>query len=752
MNSEEPAIDPSPFILDFLPYDIITKIFSYLEQKDCLTCMSVNRQWDNQVPQYTKNNWKTITISTRNVNIILDNNSGNILYAASGSRLSRCLGKHVKSITFQSIHEEENNGEGRELFILMQKLVDLGCDNVESLVFKGCIVNNLKLFVGLLWRMGSSRLTYLIVEDHEPLVPFFHVLQACPKLQYFKYRPYYVFYEMDYPEIAIPLPKEEEILIPATTALQLQQQPAIPTTFHNLVYLHITSVINEGYNPEKILPKCPNLQFYIGLNGSTADIHLSSSGTSYRHNFVHLGNLMSWCPKLIYVVSDGAYDPYQDHTVGLPSKVTSIAQIKKNDQQQDDESSKKQSFYHLETSEHQDYDQIVQLLHKVQDSLEYLKLSVTDIDADFRSSTVSDWSSVFRSLQLPQLRTLICNDIKYDTKSLMLLLNTCATTIQHLELQQQLYYPTLHRSTVELLNKPFPHLSYIKLCKFSFSDEHDVIALLSKLPSLEKLIICESSIGLTELAAAYMKNLKHLELWDVDAPQQPAIPVGEEDMTEEVVDARLLPVITPSFFESLVSRPCYESKLETIIMSTLPSMFSYDLLFSMMKQPNLKRLHVRFFGTLFDTRDDDKKQATLDFIQKLYDHRSTVITTSAIEDILFYNVYDIPYTLWDLLGDMPRLKKLEIKYPPVVYTKDPQVVNISGILQLLRKSSKNNQLETIRLREAASVDESLQYILDPFIRGEKEIADFMIRSDSAKKSCDLYVQNTTITCIHSNNK
>ena len=50
------------FILD-LPFDIVTMIFSYLDQKDCLRCMGVSRTWNKHIPQYSRSIWKSVRFS-----------------------------------------------------------------------------------------------------------------------------------------------------------------------------------------------------------------------------------------------------------------------------------------------------------------------------------------------------------------------------------------------------------------------------------------------------------------------------------------------------------------------------------------------------------------------------------------------------------------------------------------------------------------------------------------------------------------
>ena len=103
-----------------LPFDIVTNIFKYINQHDCLTLMSCCRLFLNQIPQYTVNNWKTIRLSKNNNSNMLMNIDDNLCFA-------RCLGSHVKKIEFNNFDID------RDVYTMMQLLFDWGCNKVESL-------------------------------------------------------------------------------------------------------------------------------------------------------------------------------------------------------------------------------------------------------------------------------------------------------------------------------------------------------------------------------------------------------------------------------------------------------------------------------------------------------------------------------------------------------------------------------------------------------------------------------------------
>ena len=91
-------------------YDIISNIFSYFDQQDCLNCMETCREWYDLIPQYTEANWKIVDFVGNGIS----------------QRQERNLGKHVKHASFELVSE---------CFLpkMMQQLLDCGCTEIESL-------------------------------------------------------------------------------------------------------------------------------------------------------------------------------------------------------------------------------------------------------------------------------------------------------------------------------------------------------------------------------------------------------------------------------------------------------------------------------------------------------------------------------------------------------------------------------------------------------------------------------------------
>ena len=96
-----------------LPFDIIAAIFSFLDQQECINCMAVNRSWFHQVPMYTRYIWKHVRLSENDIRM-------------PNYRREQCM-RYVRSVQLDSFREME------ELYIIMNKLITWGCDEIESL-------------------------------------------------------------------------------------------------------------------------------------------------------------------------------------------------------------------------------------------------------------------------------------------------------------------------------------------------------------------------------------------------------------------------------------------------------------------------------------------------------------------------------------------------------------------------------------------------------------------------------------------
>ncbi|KAI9251001.1 hypothetical protein BDA99DRAFT_206414 [Phascolomyces articulosus] len=104
-------------LLGTLPYDVVTMVFAFLNQNDCLNCMALNREWYNLVPDCSKSVWKTVVFCGRDIHI------------QPHSRRAQCLGKHVRHIQLDMTLDEQED----IFYELVKKLLDWGCNEIESL-------------------------------------------------------------------------------------------------------------------------------------------------------------------------------------------------------------------------------------------------------------------------------------------------------------------------------------------------------------------------------------------------------------------------------------------------------------------------------------------------------------------------------------------------------------------------------------------------------------------------------------------
>ena len=106
-------------ILNVFPFDVITNIFSYVAQEECLTAMAVCRNWYDRVPVYSETLWKTLKLGGSDMLMI-------------NKRLGRCLEGHVKDV-FICFKEDDKENDGKKLCGMMQFLLDHRCNEIESI-------------------------------------------------------------------------------------------------------------------------------------------------------------------------------------------------------------------------------------------------------------------------------------------------------------------------------------------------------------------------------------------------------------------------------------------------------------------------------------------------------------------------------------------------------------------------------------------------------------------------------------------
>ncbi|KAI8136870.1 hypothetical protein BJV82DRAFT_584149 [Fennellomyces sp. T-0311] len=91
-----------------LPSDIVLEVFSYLTQADVVECMLVSRKWQSDVPKFTIDLWRQITVSRAS-------------WPKTNDRMLRCLGMHVKEVFIDNFNTKD----------VLAKLKEHGCQLVQ---------------------------------------------------------------------------------------------------------------------------------------------------------------------------------------------------------------------------------------------------------------------------------------------------------------------------------------------------------------------------------------------------------------------------------------------------------------------------------------------------------------------------------------------------------------------------------------------------------------------------------------------
>ncbi|KAG2224274.1 hypothetical protein INT45_000305 [Circinella minor] len=646
-----------------LPFDIITAIFSFLDQQECINCMAVNRSWFHQVPMYTRYIWKHVRLSENDIRM-------------PNYRREQCM-RYVRSVQLDSFREDE------ELYIIMNKLMTWGCDEIESLTFIGCRTLHQRRFIHILQQLTCSnrRLTRLSITTHNSDIVLTQLLAVCPELTHLTF---------------IPLDLDKN----SNDIYELEPLNTTATMNKNMIYLDIRGLAGTRKQLEPILKRCPNLQYLIGIDttkffsdfSSPSDRNSDSNSisTTTFTDGIQLSELFSWCPKLIYFTDKGTYyttegqgdlvqnaifQSYHQH-----SSLTSIRRQYNNNNKQ---------FYYLTLCDNNS--SIAPFVIRHQETLECLILSKSYND----NYQGTNWPSVFRRslTNLGQLRTLICSCIKYneDPSSIIHLLNRCPR-LDTLALTHNMFYlpamvPTLSQSIIEPLDVLL-HLRRLDLCGYSFFDEWSVIELLKRLPALEELVIANGRLPFNNhphIFSQYCPRLTHLNLMNITCNHSE----GET-------------ILTPAMFlyQTLSSRSTLSTmqrnnsnnssmavcNIKHIKLLNVPPV-TYKLLTAIAHIPTLTSLEARLSEMHCMNNDDE----FIAFIRTLY---KTVIEKLILYKFNYLHQLNYP-TVTNALGNLPYLTELRFESttmaPAKLDTKD-KYDKLAAILTVWNKSKSLNKI------------------------------------------------------------
>ncbi|KAI8137040.1 hypothetical protein BJV82DRAFT_366840 [Fennellomyces sp. T-0311] len=299
----------------------------------------------------------------------------------------------------------------------------------------------------------TPHLTHLKMLDHGSNIAFLHVLNACPQLTHFTYQ--------EMPGFAI----EEDLGVFATEPV-VQETESCINTFPKISHLCLDAMLNQRLRLNPILKRCPNLRTFVGLSIVTSDLEDDMSYNSFSVDF---DLLFDSCSKITCIKDALSYGSLQD--LDHPTINTDDNEFN--------------GLRHFSVSNVCQEDSVTRHLTESQHTLEYLSISPLDV----YDNTI-DWSSLLKSLQLPQLRTLTLRHTPIDSATVFTICNQCPA-LEKLDLVSNgLAFDT---SVIQRLH-PMNHLRSLKLYRISFKDGLSLVEMLERFPSLENLFACYLTI------------------------------------------------------------------------------------------------------------------------------------------------------------------------------------------------------------------------------------------------------------------
>ncbi|KAI8138677.1 hypothetical protein BJV82DRAFT_673441 [Fennellomyces sp. T-0311] len=200
-----------------LPYDIGFQIASYLDQNDCVECLTVCHQWYVEVPSYTIDRWKSIEISPESWNKVND-------------CMLRCLGPHVQNV---SVNKMDTSGVLKKL-----KRVDCAAHTLEIKGHGIQLLDSPKLISSI--KQFDSTLRQLHFYDHQSVLAISDLLDHFPNLTHLTL----IFNQLNHRYLSQPTVGEA----------------SAEGSSSNLIYLHLDAVLHFDDRITPILRRCPRLQ------------------------------------------------------------------------------------------------------------------------------------------------------------------------------------------------------------------------------------------------------------------------------------------------------------------------------------------------------------------------------------------------------------------------------------------------------------------------------------------------------------
>ena len=526
------------------------------------------------------------------------------------------------------------------------------------IVIISCETTDHNTFIHLLQQLGSLRLTQLTIKDHGSNISLESILQACPQLTHLVYQP------------TIDAWKNYNILNVepntfASIAKQGQESSSTTSTsgttkkynanFGSLIYLHIDTVMDvDRRHLKSILQKSPNLRYFLGTEAGkfrlqTDDIYVTLSDSSW----VKSDHLFKWCPKLTYFIGNGSYeDPNGELIERRIIRSTS-------DHEYDDmnEIREQEGIYHLAVSGDDDPNKNIPIiLEKHQKTLQYLSIAAYDYYYE-----QSDWSSLFLSLCMPQLTTLICDNIEINPTALFTMISQCPTigtlTWRSEDDLTELTDASLFTSLTTLL-----HLKILKLKGFAFLSE-TLSVMLARLPALEKLEIYDTRL----MAPIQAPNI---------FSQCPLLnDLNLQNLYDDYIEVER-PILSWAAFPKPLTSSLSTNRedrgptfllpnVESARLKSIPGV-TYKLLISMCSNmPALKKLDVEIDS---DALDLEEQQQPKDRTEGVYSFFKSLVETGwSIQELILRQFRDLELlrlALDSTLNDLPCFVHIGVDLPP----------------------------------------------------------------------------------------
>ncbi|KAI9467722.1 hypothetical protein BDB00DRAFT_880481 [Zychaea mexicana] len=250
-------LDPVQCAVTAIP----NKIFSYLDQKDCLKAMGVSELWMERVPIFCTNVWRDVELNEK-------------AHDLENTLVHRCLGSHVDTLAFKRFSQQSR------LLKMMRIARSCNCtDQTEigndinikhmvtyatpsSTVFNACRIIDLRLFLGHFQPLTRNMLRIAFFQ-HGDVLSITRIMPVCPNLQ----SVVLAFKNKTHSMVPVPhpsshhLPLSDDSVMYALTKLEIFTMLSITTLLQPRRSLNTGSNIScSSKELAAVIMQCPRLE------------------------------------------------------------------------------------------------------------------------------------------------------------------------------------------------------------------------------------------------------------------------------------------------------------------------------------------------------------------------------------------------------------------------------------------------------------------------------------------------------------